>query len=153
MKKLLSVVLCLCLCLPAGTAALAEETGDGSFLIKVWDESGLNPTYLHFDFYVGDEYRGCAVSCPDEGEDFYRGPYEPSSPEELETLRIECCYGISNLAPEDAVLQVMMGNPAEEHPVEMAELVPEPGQVYRLVLRSDGDAAWLEPAEEEKPAG
>ena len=50
-------------------------------------------------------------------------------------------------------MPAVMGNPAEEHPVEMAELDPEPGQVCRLVLRSDGDAAWLEPAEEEEPAG
>ena len=68
-------------------------------------------------------------------------------------MKGQCAVFLNGVAPEDAVLQVMMGNPAEEHPVEMAELVPEPGQVYRLVLRSDGDAAWLEPAEEEEPAG
>ncbi len=40
MKKLLSVLLCLCLlgCMPA----FAEEEADAdSFLLKIWDESGL----------------------------------------------------------------------------------------------------------------
>ena len=152
MKKALSVVLCFCLCLLAA-AAPAEETEDGSFLLKIRDRSDLDLTYLRFDFYVGDEYRGCTVSCPDEGEDFYRAPCDASSPDELENLRIECSYGFSDLAPEDAILQVMTGNPAEEHPVDMADLNPEPGQEYWLVLLSDGDAAWLETEDAEKPVG
>ena len=55
----------------------AETTGDDSILLKVWNRSGLEISYLRFDYYVGDEYRGLTASCPDEGEDFYRSPYFP----------------------------------------------------------------------------
>ena len=31
-------------------------------------------------------------------------------------MKIECSYGVSDFAPEDAILQVMMGKALEEHP-------------------------------------
>ena len=156
MKKILSVILCVCLF--AGAAAFAEEktavpgiqisdemraeeeTGDNSILLKIWNGSGLEFSYLRFDFYVGDEYRGLAASCPDEGEDFYRAPYEPESAEELKDLRIRFSYGISDLPAEDAILEIMKGNPGEEHEIAAPEFVPECGKVYHLILADvDGE--------------
>lgn len=176
MKKILSVILFAFLF--AGAAAFAEEettvpvvrvsddmlageeTGDDSILLKIWDQSGLDITYLRFDLYAGDEYRGLIASCPDEGEDFYRVPFE-AAPEELKDLRIRCAYGVSELAPEDAILELMKGNPAEEYEVEAPELVPESGKIYHLILAANGEEPLLvlldgtaedTPAEEQDPA-
>ena len=170
MKKILSAILCVCLL--AGATAFAEEetaapgvqvsdemraeeeTDDNSILLKIWDQSGLEFSYLSFDFYVGDEYRGLVASCPDEGEDFYRAPYEPESAEELKNLRIRFSYGISDLPAEDAILEIMKGNPGEEHEIETPEFIPECGKVYHLILADVGgeirlvtvDEAETEPA-------
>ena len=176
MKKILSAILSVCLL--AGTEAFAEEetavpvvqvsddmlaeeeTGDDSILLKIWDQSGLEITYLRFDLYVGDEYRGLVASCPDEGEDFYRVPFE-AAPEELKDLRVRCAYGVSELAPEDAILELMKGNPAEEYEIEAPELVPERGKIYHLILAANGEEPLLvlldgtaedTPAEEQDPA-
>lgn len=176
MKKILSAILSVCLL--AGTAAFAEEetaapvvqisddmlaeeeTGDDSILLKIWDQSGLEITYLRFDLYVGDEYRGLVASCPDEGEDFYRVPFE-AAPEELKDLRVRCAYGVSELAPEDAILELMKGNPAKEYEIEAPELVPERGKIYHLILAANGEEPLLvlldgtaedTPAEEQDPA-
>ena len=139
MRKLLSVILCMCL-LGCAAAYAEEEAGEDTFLLKIWDQSGLKISYLRFDLYVGEEYRGLICSCPNEGEDFYRVPYTPETPDELENLRIEYSYGISDLSPEDAILQLMMGKPAEEHEVEGTELKPEAGKIYDLSLvMMDGD--------------
>ena len=120
--------------------ALAEEMEEGSFLFRVWNRSGVEISYLRCDFFIGHEYRGLIASCPNEGEDFYRVPYTTESPEELENLRIECSYGISDLSPEEAILQLMMGKPAEEHKVEGPDLKPEAGKIYDLSLvMMDGD--------------
>ena len=149
MKKWLSVILCLCLlaCVPA-LAEDEDEVDGNSFLLKVWNQSGIEFSYLRFDFYLGEDYVGLICSCPNEGEDFYRVPYSAEDPEELEKLRIECSYGISDLSPEDAILQVMMGNPAEEHALLTLDFVPEAGQTYELNLVSDGEKGWmLVPAE------
>ena len=124
----------------------AETTGDDSILLKVWNLSGLEISYLRFDYYAGDEYRSLTASCPDEGEDFYRSSYFPETPGELENLRIECSYGVSDLPPEDAIIQLMMGNPAEEHPVDMAEtadLSLECGKAYHLILTGGSEEAAL----------
>ena len=170
MKKVRSVILCACLF--AGAAAFAEEestvpglqvsdemraeeeTGDNSILLKIWNRSGLEFSYLRFDFYVGDEYRGMVASCPDEGEDFYRAPYEPESAEELKDLRIRFSYGISDLPAENAILEIMKGNPGEEYELGAPEFVPESGKVYHMILTdADGeirlvtvDEAAAEPA-------
>ena len=164
MKKALIAVLCVCL-LVCAAFSLAEEstagiysaeitdgmrtpetTGDDSILLKVWNRSGLEISYLRIAYYAGDECRGLTVSCPDEGEDFYRSPYSPETPEELKDLRIECSYGISALPPEDAVLRLMTGEPAEEHPVDVApaaDLTLECGKVYHLVLAMENGAPAL----------
>ena len=127
MKKLLTWILCLCLLM--GTAAFAEEeAGDDSFLLKIYDQSSLEISYLRFDFYVGEQYMGYACSSPNEGEDFYRCPYSTDNPEELKDLRIEVAYGVSDLAPEDAILRVMMENPAEEHELLTLDFIPEYGK-------------------------
>ncbi len=142
MKKIVSAVLCLCLLLFAAASA-EEETGENDFLLRIWNESGLEFSYLRFDFYAGGDYVGLVCSCPNEGEDFYRCPYSPQTAEELKDLRIECSYGVSELSPEDAILQVMMGNPGEEHPLLTVDLIPECGKVYDLKLISDGGDGWL----------
>ena len=139
MKRILARILCLCLCL-AAAAACAEEGAD-QFLLKAWNHSGIDFTYLRFDLYAGDEYRGLVASCPDEGEDFYRMSWTPGNPEDPELLRIEISYGVSDLPPEDAILQIMRGEPAEEHPLGILELVPEPGKVYKLFIAGGEDAA------------
>ena len=141
MKKILSMVLCVCLLL--GTAATAEEEmSDGSFLLRIWNRSGLEISYLRFDFYTGDFLSCMLASCPNEGEDFYRAEYA-ASPEELKKLRIQCSYGVSDLKPEDAILELMAGKPAEEHLVQLPELAPEGGRVYDLELVSDGEGGLL----------
>ena len=96
--------------------------------------------YLRCDSFFGHEYREMIASCPNEGEDFYRVPYTLESLKELKDLRIECSYGVSDLSPEEAILQLMMGKPAEEHEVEGPELQPEAGKIYDLSLvMMDGD--------------
>jgi len=142
MRKLLSVILAI-LCLLGAVASAEEEVGGNSFLLRIWDESGLTISYLRFDQYIGENYAGLVCSCPNEGEDFYRFPYETENPEELQNLRIEMSYGISDLSPEDAILQVMMGNPAEEHSMLTLDFIPECGKVYDLKLVSDGNDGWL----------
>lgn len=147
MKKILSMILCACLLL-CSTALGEGEADENTFLLKVWDKSGVKISYLKFDFYAGDRLAGRVLSCPNEGEDFYRVPYSPASPEDLEKLRIECSYAVSDLAPEDAILQAMAGNPAEEHPLMTLDLKPECGQEYPLDLVKDGDSWAMIPAEE-----
>ena len=152
MKKLLSaiVILSLILCQAACMAASAEEADSNSFLLRIRDESGLKISYLRFDIYAGENYTGLVCSSPNEGEDFYRFPGSVDSPEELKDLRIEMSYGISDLSPEDAILQVMTGNPAEEHQLLTLDFIPEYGRIYDMKLVSDGADGWLlVPAEEE----
>ena len=138
MKKLLTWILCLCLL--TGTAAFAEEeAGDDSFLLKVHDQSGLEISYLRFDFYAGEQYMGYVCSTPDEGEDFYRCPYSTDNPEELKNLRIEVSYGVSDLDPEDAILQVMMGKEMEEHKLGTLGQEFEPGKEHDIILIREGE--------------
>jgi hypothetical protein len=151
MKRLLSVIaiLSLVLCLMGCMTASAEEVDNDSFLLRIWDESGLTVSYLRFDTYVGESYTGLVCSSPNEGEDFYRFPYSVDSSEELKDLRVEISYGISDLPSEDAILQVMMGNPAEEHKLLTLDFVPECGKIYDMKLVSGGEDGWLlVPAEE-----
>lgn len=126
---------------------IPETTGDDSILFKVWNLSMLQDiAYLRFDFYVGDEYRSMTASCPNEGEDFYRSPYTPETPEELKDLRIECHYAVSDLPPEEAIIRLMMGNPAEEYEVDledMASLGLDCGKVYHLAFAGGSEYAAL----------
>lgn len=133
MKRLLFLILCLCLL--CGITAFAEEVPDeNSFLLKVQNYSDLEISYFRFDFYRGDELVCSVVSCPNEGEDFCRCLYTVENQDELKDLRIEYAYGISDLSPEEAVLQVMAGNPAEEHPLPSPELSLECGVIYDIIL-------------------
>ena len=141
MKKLLLPVLCLCMFL--SFSASAEETDGNSVLLKVRNCSDLKISYLRFDIYRGDVLAGIVVSCPNEGEDFYRCPYTPESQEELDDLRIEYSYGISDLSPEEAVMQVMAGNPAEEHSLPGPELGMQCGETYSIILVRDQDGYQL----------
>ena len=161
MKKAFSVILCICMLLCAVAFAgetaeaptkitpemrIPETTDDGSVQFKVWNLSDLEISYLRFDFWLGDEYVSLTASCPNEGEDFYRSEYMPGTPEELQDLRIECRFSISDLSPEDAIIQLMMGNPANEYDVDakdLAELALEPGRVYHLVLLGGSEDAAL----------
>ena len=141
MKKLLLPVLCLCMFL--SFSASAEETDGNSVLLKVRNCSDLKISYLRFDIYRGDVLAGIVVSCPNEGEDFYRCPYTPESQEELDDLRIEYSYGISDLSPEEAVMQVMAGNPAEEHNLPAPELILKCGETYSIILANSQDGYKL----------
>ena len=61
-------------------------------------------------------------------------------------MKIKCSYGISDLTPEDAIIQLMMGNPAEEHAVDledMAACVLECGKVYHLAFAGGSEYAAL----------
>lgn len=151
MKKVLSLVICLCLL--GCTAASAEEVNPDSFLLRIRDRSGLEISYLRFDLYLGeDQYAGLVCSTPDEGEDFYRFPYEAGDAETLKKLRIECSYGISDLPPEEAILQVMMGNVQEEHALLTLDFVPEGGRIYDLSLVPDESGGWALVPYEPAPA-
>lgn len=147
MRRLFSLVLCLCLFL--GIASAEEEAGGNTVLLKVWNCSDLEIAYLKFSIYRDGELVSIVVSCPDEGEDFYRCPYTPESPDELDKLRIECAYGISDLSPEEAVLQVMTGNPAEEHQLPAPELTLRCGEIYSVLLVRNQDGYLLEKAADE----
>ena len=83
-----------------------------------------------------------SYTCLDEGEDFYRLSFSVSSPEELADMKIECSYGVSDFAPEDAILQVMMGKALEEHPLLTLNFMPEKGKTYDLKLVPDGEGTW-----------
>ena len=60
MKKFFAFVLCLCLLVCCGAAA--EEPEENSFLLKVWNRSGMEISYLRFDFYIGDQIAGLTAS-------------------------------------------------------------------------------------------
>ena len=163
MQKVFAVLLCVCMLVCAASLAeqsaavgysaeitdemrTAETTEDNSVMLKIWNLSELEISYLRFDYYVGDEYRSMTASCPNEGEDFYLSPYSPESPEELNELKIKCSYGISDLAPEDAIIQLMMGNPAEEHDVDLEDMAAcglECGKVYHLAFAGGSEYAAL----------
>ena len=140
MKKLLAAIaiLSLILCLAACMAAPAEEADSNSFLLRIRDESGLKISYLRFDIYAGENYTGLVCSSPNEGEDFYRFPGSVDSPEELKDLRIEMSYGISDLSPEDAILQVMMGKEMEEHKLGTLGQEFELGKEYDIFFIREG---------------
>ena len=148
MKRVLSMVLCAA-CLLLCACAFAEETPGDGFLLKVWDESGLEISYLKFEIYAGGQLRSLVMSCPNEGEDFYRCEYAPLDPEEQKDLRIVCSYGVSELPPDEAILAAYSGKSVEEYPLLTLENGGfEAGQVYELRLVPGEDGSWrLEPAE------
>lgn len=142
-RRFLAVLAAAVLLLSVISCEAEDEAGEDSFLLKIWDRSGLEISYLRFDLYAGEEYRGLVCSCPNEGEDFYRAPCSVGDAEELKNLRLTVSYGVSDLAPEDAILQVMMGNPQEEHELLTLDFIPEYGKTYELELVSDGAGGWL----------
>ena len=121
------------------------------FLLKIYDRSGIeNLSYLRADYYVGNEKRGYICSCPDEGEDFYRFPLGAGTQEELKDLRVEFSYGVSDLSPEDAILEAMKGNTSEEYPLLTMDFIPEGEKTYWLSLEPSGEDSWkLVPADAE----
>lgn len=146
MKKILSVVLCLGLLLTAAFAEGTDEVSDLSFLLKIHDLSDLNIAYLRIDVWEKTEeeyeYTGFILSSPDEGEDFYCFPVAVDDPAYLNSMRFDLSYGVSGLDPEDAMLNVMMGNPAEEYPLLTLDFVPECGQTYDRALVAAPDGGW-----------
>lgn len=131
---------------PPRDYAPTELTG---FNLNIYDRSGLEKvSYIRADYYAGEEKRGFICSCPNEGEDFCRFPIELSSQEELQNLRIEFSYGVSDLAPEDAILEVMKGSPVEEHPLLTQIMDVDGGRTVWMALEPDGADGWkLTPAE------
>ena len=60
---------------------------------------------------------GYVLSCPNEGEDFYRCPVsmdQLDAAEGAELLRIELAMAFSEESPEDAIISAMMGKPVPE---------------------------------------
>ena len=121
--------------------------------LRIYDRSGIERvSYLKAVFYAGGQRRGEVYSCPDEGEDFCRFRFDTGNPEDLKDLRIEFSCGVSDLEPEDAILEVMKGNPAEEHPLLAETLAAEAGTtLWMELVPADGDGEeWqLLPAEAE----
>ena len=146
MKRILAAILCACLLFC--TAATAETVEEDAFLIKIFNRSELKISYLHFDYYIGDEIQGTQLVCPNEGEDFYRfelareGLYSLKKNEGLKDLRVEISYGVSDLSPEDAIIEAYMGNSVVEYPLMTLGMIPEFGKVYDLDLVSDGEQGW-----------
>ena len=151
MKKLLSVILCLCV---LGCAvACAEEAGEDTFLLKIWDKSGLEITYLRSAVLIplvlrGTDLHNSLINSRVRCSTISRAPCSAGDAEELKDLRVVVSCGKSDLAPEDAILEVMKGNPAEEQELLTLDFVPEYGKTYCLDLAADGDGGWkLVPAE------
>ena len=122
MKKVLLVFLCLCLML-CGIAFAEEapaEDGDPAAdecVIRLWNRTGKDCSYIRFSMWQGEMMLGYVLSCPNEGEDFYRCPVSMDqfdSAEEAEPLRIELAMAFSEESPEDAIISAMMGKPAPE---------------------------------------
>lgn len=66
------------------------------------------------------------------------------TPSYIEGLRFELAYGISELDdPEEAMISVMEGNPAEEHTLLTLDFAPVCGNVYGLALTKDEGGAWV----------
>ena len=148
MKKVLLVFLSLCLLL-CGMAFAEEapvEDGDpaaGECVIRLWNRNGKDCSYIRFSMWQGEMMRGYVLSCPNEGEDFYRCPVsmdQPDAAEGTKPLRIELSMGFSEESPEDAIISAMMGNPApEEFCCEMtADLAAGEFADYELVMDEAG---------------
>lgn len=145
MKRFLSLTLCFFLLVGIFTSA---EEADTNVLLKIWNASDLKFSYLRLDFYSEDKPISYIVSYPDEGEYFYRCPVKAGNQEELDKLRIEYSYGVSDLSPEEAALQAIAGNPAEEHPLQAPSLKLECGETYSVMLvQEDVDRYKLTPME------
>lgn len=126
------------------------ETVD--FLLKVYDKSGIGKiSYLRIDWYgPGGVWQGYALSCPDEGEDFYRFPITARKTGDPAKVELLVSYGVSDLSPEEAILRTMSGEPADEYPLLTTEITAENGETYSMDLKPAG---WeLVPAEEAQAA-
>ena len=128
---------------PSRDYAPTELTG---FFMKIFDKTGLEKiSYLRADVYVGDERRDLTYTYPKEGEDFYRFLFVP---EELTEMSIRFSYGVSDLAPEDAALEMLRGAPVEEHELLTLNFIPEGGKTYCLNLEANSEGGFaLTPAE------
>ena len=128
---------------PSRDYAPTELTG---FFMKIFDKTGLEKiSYLRADVYVGDERRDLTYTYPKEGEDFYRFLFVP---EELTEMSIRFSYGVSDLAPEDAALEMLRGAPVEEHELLTLNFMPEGGKTYCLNLEANSEGGFaLTPAE------
>ena len=119
------------------------------FFLKICDHSGLeNVSYLRADVRRDDTLQYFICSCPDAGEDFYRFFFDTDTAEDPKKLQIEFSYGVSDLPPEEAILSVLSGAPAEEHPLLTLDMAAEGGKTYSLSLEADGqDGFRLVPVE------
>ena len=149
MKKVLLVFLSLCLLL-CGTV-FAEETpaedGDPAAdecVIRLWNRTGKDCSYIRFSMWHGEMLLGYVLSCPNEGEEFYRCPVsmdQLDTAEGAEQLRIELAMAFSEESPEDAIISAMMGKPAPEEACGEMTAELESGEFadYELAMNEAGE--------------
>ena len=122
MKKVLLVFLSLCLLMCGITFAEEAPAEDGNpaageCVIRLWNRTGKDCSYIRFSMWQGERMLGYVLSCPNEGEDFYRCPVsmdQLDAADGAEPLRIELAMAFSEESPEDAIISAMMGKPAPE---------------------------------------
>ena len=155
-KRCFTTVLAVCLLICTNHPVKAESTEpQDSFLLRVWNQTDLEISYLRFDYFLGDAQQGYVLCCPNEGEDFYRfevskeGLYSLETGNELNDFRAECSYCISELSPEDAILSAMMGTDMGEIWFQTLEIKPVFGEEYDYLFTEDGEGGYLiRPAED-----
>ena len=149
-KRCFTAALAVCLLVCAVCPVRGESAEPPkSFLLKIWNQTGLEISYLRFDYFLGDEQQGYVLCCPDEGEDFYRfevsedGLYSLETGKELKDFRAECAYCISELNPEEAILSAMMGKEMDETWFQTLELEPVFGEEYEYLFTGDGEGCYM----------
>ena len=157
MRKCFSKVFAICMLIYTVCPIMAEPAGpEDSFLLRIWNQTDLEISYLRFDYFLGDMQQGYVLCCPNEGENFYRfevseeGLYSLETGKELEDFRVECSYCVSELSPEEAILSAMMGKDMGEIWFQTLEIQPVFGEEYDYLFTENGDGGYLiQPAEAE----
>ena len=149
MKKVFLVFMSLCvlLCGIAFAEEAPAEDGDPAAdecVIRLWNRTGKDCSYIRFSMWQGEMMLGYVLSCPNEGEDFYRCPVSMDqfdSTEEAEPLRIELAMAFSEESPEDAIISAMMGKPAPEEACGEMTADLESGEFadYELTMNEAGE--------------
>ena len=149
MKKVLLVFLSLCLLLCGIVSAEEAPAEDGDpaadeCVIRLWNRTGKDCSYIRFSMWQGEMMLGYVLSCPNEGEDFYRCPVsmgQLDTAEGAEPLRIELAMAFSEERPEDAIISAMMGKPAPEEACGEMTADLESGEFadYELTMNEAGE--------------
>ena len=144
MKKLLLIILTCCLLLTC-CCAIAEDSEQESFLMRIYNRSGIDCRYLRFDV-IGDGELRTQIRCsPKEGEDFFRVEipssivWERIMPEEIQIVGYFC---YSDPEPGDAMLKAMMDEEADEQECLEMKLDPVVGMEADYELVSKGENVY-----------